>query len=288
MGELVLLLSYLVRAPLPQPGAQTDDWLVVSTRVEQRAERFDYHIENPSNVEPGPLVPHFFEQHYDSGSTWVAVRADYRLFGSGASTEVGITPSITTPGSDIDTFFQPSGETITSGTRGHVRLRSFSIRHQLAFAEWRGWTFDAAMGYRRAAMDFLPSDRIVTRSQPASETREPVPGHEDTWSNVLAWGVTAARPMDLGKQWRLSVELEALPLTRARLSVSLPDKYPGEIIRADAFGFGARTRLAAERRTGRLRAGAAATLGGVWGYRSSVRYREARVGGDLFVTVPIG
>ena len=79
-----------------------------------------------------------------------------------------------------------------------------------------------------------------------------------------------------------------MPLTRARLNISLPLKYPGEIIRQDTFSFGARGRLAVERRGRRWTAGAAVTLGGAWGYRSTAHYRERLIGGDVFVRVTPG
>jgi hypothetical protein len=257
----------------------------ITVRVEGRSERFDYHIENPSNVEPGPLVPHVFEQRYRANNTWFVFNGGYRIGGSAAFTEFGVTPRITTSGSDVDTFFQPSGDVVTTGTRGNVRLWSFAVRQWIEMAEWRGWTFGATIGYRRASMDFLPSDRIVTHTLPPSEIREPVGGDETTWSHVVDSGLTMARAFDASARWRISAHVEALPITRARLTISLPLKYPGELIRQDTFGFGARGRIAAERRIGRVSAGGAATIGGVWGYRHTARYNERRAGLEVFVRV---
>jgi hypothetical protein len=262
-------------SPLGRPG--------ISVRVEARAERFTFHVENPSNFEPGPLVPHVFEQVYDSDNTWIIVTGHYRVFGGAASTELGLTPRVTRSGSDVDTFFQPSGEVITSGTRGEVRLRSLSILQRIEMSRWRAWTVGVTVGYRRSEMDFLPSDRIVTRSAPPSETREPVGGDETTWSHVVESGVTAAAPWGLGAGWRLLADVEALPLTRARLTISLPLKYPGELIRQDTFSFGARGRLAVERHAARVSLGAALTLGGAWGYRSRAEYQQRHLGADAFI-----
>jgi hypothetical protein len=284
LAPVVWLLAALQAPPASRPpGRPADDRPGVSVRLETRAERFTFHVENPSNVEPGPLVPHFFEQVYDADNTWLIATAHYRLFGGGASTELGVTPRVTRAGSDVDTFFQPSGEVITSGTRGDVRLRSLAIHQKIEMTRWRGWVVGVTAGYRRSEMDFLPSDRIVTRSQPQTETREPVGGDETTWSHVLESGVTAAAPLDLGGPWRLHVDAAVLPLTRARLTISLPLKYPGELVRQDTFSFGARGRLAVERLGARVSAGAALTLGGAWGYRSTANYQQRQVGGDVFV-----
>jgi hypothetical protein len=289
MLALLLALGGLLQDPLPPPSAisSSSDPPAIAVRVEQRAERFDYHFDNPSNFEPGPLVPHFFEQRYESGNTWVLVEAAYRIAGTSLTTEVGLTPRITTFGSDIDTFFQPSGDVITSGTRGDVRLRSFALRQRIALSSWRRWTLGVTIGYRRTDMDYLPSDRIVTHRRPPSEVREPVAGNENTWSHVLESGFMAGTAVVIGPRWLVTLDLDALPITRARLNVSLPDKYPGEISRADAFSFGAQARLAAARKSPRLSAGAAITLGGAWGYRSTAHYHARHAGGQVFLTLPV-
>jgi hypothetical protein len=45
-------------------------------------------------------------------------------------TEFAITPERQTPGSDLDTFYDPNHDVVTSGTSGDVMLRS------LRFAQW--------------------------------------------------------------------------------------------------------------------------------------------------------
>jgi len=284
--ELLPLIAVLGAVqPAPSTSPPPLEERGVSVRLERRHERFDYRVETPSNFEPGPLVPHFFEQRYDADNTWILVRGVYRIAGSLSSTEVGFAPAVTTAGSDVDTFLQPSGEVITSGTRGQVRLQRLSIQQWFEMATWGPLRVGVTAVYRRSEMDFLPSDRIITRSLPPIETREPVGGDETTWSHVFATGIAASAPVVLGTHWRLAFDGEAMPVTRARLTISLPAKYPGEIIRQDTFGFGARGRVAVERQFRRVTAGAAVTIGGAWGYRSSADYGEQLIGGDVFVRV---
>ena len=173
-------------APAASPRPPIEDRPGVSVRVERRHERFDYHVENPSNFEPRPLVPHVFEQRYDADSSWMLVKAIYRI----------------------------AGEVITSGTRGDVRLRRFSIQQWSEMATWGVARLGLTAAYRHSAMDFLPSERIITRTPPPVEIREPVGGDETTWSHVLATGVAASVPMALGTEWRLAIDGEAMPLTR--------------------------------------------------------------------------
>ena len=282
---LVALTALLPEAPPDQPAA-VPDAPAISARLERRFERFDYHFDNESNVEPGPLVPHFFEQRYDATASWLFVKADYRLTGLAASTDVGVAPTVTVPGSDIDTFFQTNGDVITSGTRGMVDLRSFSVQQRLELSSWRLTAFSVTGSYRRSRMDFLPSDRIVTHTQPPAETRQPVPGHETTWSQVIESGITAHVPMIRGSRWQVLATIDALPLVSNLLSVSLPDKYPGRTIRFGALGFAARGRLAGAYRAGRVDVGAAVTVGGGWGYRETSDYHERRAGVEGLVVDP--
>ena len=270
-----------------QPPPSTPATPALGLRIEQRSERFDYHFDNPSNFEPGPLVPHSIDQRYESDNTWLLFSAGYRFLNAPAFTEIGFTPRITTPGSDIDTFYQPSGNVITSGTRGEVRLRSLSIQQRFDLASWRAWTFGVTVAYRRSSMDYLPSDRIVTHSQPPSETREPVAGNETTWSHVVQSGFTAAVQLKRTDRWHAGAAFEAYPISRARLNVSLPDKYPGEIISGDTFGFGLHTRLTVERRWDVLTWGAGLKAARIWGYRDSSSYAEKQLGVDIYFRIPI-
>ena len=252
--------------------------------IEQRHERYWYHFDNDSAFDSAGLVPHYFEQHYDSGRTWLLLTAAYRLGEAAASTELGYSPEVTTFGSDIDTFFQPSGDVVTAGTRGHVFLQSFSITERLGLATWRGWETGVALGYRRSRARFPPDDRIITHSQPASETREFTSARETTISRVIESGFTTSGRFPIPGGWRLTVRADLLPLTRAKLTVSLPDKYPGEDVTAEAQSLAVNARVSFERR-GRVNIGAAFDAGGARGYKKTQAYGRRNFAVAAFVGV---
>src|SRR4051794_2300801 len=75
---------------------------------------YRYRFENPSTFDTPQLVPHFFEQKYDTNNDWLVGRASYgtRLR---ATSEAAIARSAMRSATDFDTFFDPSGDVITSG-----------------------------------------------------------------------------------------------------------------------------------------------------------------------------
>jgi hypothetical protein len=120
---------------------------------------------------------------------------------------------------------------------------------------------------------------------PPSDVHEPVQTLETTWSHAVETGVAAWRTRALNARWRLIVQGDAVPLLRSRLSIRLPTKYPGQILRSDSFGFGARGRIAIERHGGRVGVGGALTLNGARGYWHKARYSDRGVGADLFLSI---
>jgi hypothetical protein len=284
-GGLALATTVLVGMPPPalaQTLAAPVRWTI---GLERRAEHDRYHFENPTTFDSPEPVPHFFEQRYDAGNTWLFVRAGYRLLGGRAATEAGVAPSIHTAGSDIDTFLLPSGDVATSGTSGLVSMYSFSVSERLTLAAWHGVDLGVVVEYRRSRANFLPDYRVVTHSQPASETREFTTDRETTVSHVLGSGFTADVELAAGAGWRLSVGGDVLPAVRGWLVTKLPDKYPGQDIVAEALNFGAAARLSLERRWARVAAGVRGDARGVWHYHRSAQYRERGAGVAIFVTL---
>jgi hypothetical protein len=259
--------------------------------TERRVERVRYHFDNPSNFDTVELVPHFYEQKYDADNLWMLLTAEYRFLGGRARTQAGLTPRVTTQGSDIDSFFQTSGDVVTSGTDGQVRLNAFSIdqRFRVAYigrVTAPQWKVDVVMAYRRAHASFLPADIIVTHSLPASTTATFTTDRESTVSRMLQSGVAIEREWWLPGDWSARLESDAMPITRARLTTSLPDKYDYDVV-SDAWAFGATARLTFERRwSAPLVTGVTISSGGAWGYRGSANFQDRLFGVSVFVRYP--
>lgn len=283
LGSLVLPAALLLGLQVPgQPDTDaTGTRLTVS--VGPVSDTFSYVVFNPSTFEPGPLVPHRIDQRYQPMQLFARGRVDYRVRGVVMASSLSVAPPVTAPGSDVDTFVQPSGDVVTSGTQGEVRLWTLSLAHRIEMAQWRGWRVGVAVRYRRSTMDFLASDRIVTHSEPPSETREPVGGDETTWSHVVESGVFARRSSRVGHRWRLAGGIEGYPVARARLVIALPLKYPGQHIRQDTFGGGIRGWVEVGHATGPVTIGAGLTTGHVWSYGDRATYTAHQIGGNLFL-----
>ncbi len=281
MLTLIALLAASVStvrtAPSPDPASSQPPAVVFTGTIERRTERVRYHFANPSTFDTPDPVPHFFEQRYDTSNSWIAIAASYRLGRMAARTDAGFTPRVATAGSDLDTFFDPSGDVIVSGTDGRVSLSSWTIGERLGITRWHGWTLGVTISYRRSRADFPPDFIIVTHTQPASETRTFTTDRETTVSQVFESGFITDRTAALGSHWRVRTELDLLPTTRARLRVSLPDKYPDDVT-AQALALGAKARISVERAVGPLTAGVAATFDGAWSYGRDSAYRVLGAG----------
>ena len=282
------MLPFLVAAlaGAGPPAAQTGPAppaVAWSLSIERRTERDVYHFDSPSTFDSPTALPHVFEQRYRSSNTWLRAGARYRLFGAGAQTVVGLTPRIQTSGSDIDTFFLPSGDVATSGTDGGVSLRAFAVAERLDLAGWRGIRLGVVLEYRRTRADFLPADRVVAHTQPPSVTREFTTDQETTISQVFGSGLTADASVPLGGSWRMRAGADYLPTVRGWLDTRLPQKDPGVDIVAEALNFGARGRLEFARHWARLEAGVGVEAGGVWRYRKAAHYGERVAAIGVFV-----
>jgi hypothetical protein len=242
--------------------------------VGHRAEQVTYHFANDSAFDATGLVPHYFEQHYTSGPLWITFDGRYSLGGTRAKTSVSFAPRTQTEGSDLDTFFLPSGDVVTAGTDGQVMLSSFAIRQDLQLHAWSAWTMALSIGYRRSTADFLPDDRIVVHTQPPSVTRTFITDRETTISEVFDTGVMAATERRLSDRWTMAVEASASPLTRARLTTRLPDKYPGQDIVFSAIAFGVTGNVSVSRAWTHVSAGINFDAGFTRGYQQASDYRQ--------------
>ena len=246
----------------------------------------EYRFENASSFDTAALVPHVFIQHYESTQPWLVTRARYPVGGGMGETTAGYAPEHLAFASDIDTFFQPGGDVVTSGTSGDARLRSFAIGQRVDVGRVHGWALGVQARYTQRHADFLPADRVVTHTQPPSETREFITTREVTTSHEIRIGMDAAIAGEVGGGWRLEAGGAGWPVVRGRLVTELPDKYPGMDIVFDATSFGGEARLALIRRIGGASLAVTAHATIVLPYDDAARLRQHTLGAG--VTLGLG
>jgi hypothetical protein len=252
--------------------ASPPDGVEVRAGYETHRDHFRYTFANPSNIDTDFLVPHAFTQRYVANNQWVFGSARYSVHDDVMQTEFAITPERQTAGSDLDTFFDPNHDVVVSGTTGDVTLRSLRFAH---WSEGRLWGLPWRVGYafRRDRSQFLPTDRIVTHSNPPSEVRSPTFGHETTISQVHEIPIEVSRPRDVSSTWRIVPRVAVSPLILARLITKLPDKYPGQDIIFDARAIGVEGGIEMARRRG-WPIVLSVHYGQTWGYRRARQFRR--------------
>ncbi|HJR61747.1 MAG TPA: hypothetical protein VJ813_20235 [Vicinamibacterales bacterium] len=219
------MLAVILATLLAQTLAQTPN---ISVTVEPRVESLRYRFENPSSFDTVELVPHFFEQTYDTDNVWLGLRARYRLLNRAAETQAAFTPQVTAQADDIDTFFQSDGDVVVSGTIGTASLRAWEVGQRVVVGASGNIQYGLGYSYRRDSARYHDGTRITRRSSPPSEIRELVTTREFVASQVhqavwfARWSAGADRPF--------SMLFEASPFTLGRLAIELPDKYPGRTI----------------------------------------------------------
>ena len=216
----------------------------VQVGVEAQRDRFTYHFENPSSADTPFLVPHFFEQTYNADNIWLIGRVNYTAAGVRWETFGGIAPSRDSTGTDFDTFFNPDGTVIVSGTTGGISIGSWRVSQRAEIA--RRKSFAVFTGYRLRVdrADFQLGHKTVTRNGVLEEAID-VTTREMTSSQLHEFlaGLTVSLPLG---GWGLTIETEFAPVAVGRLLVQLPDKYPGrDLVFLSKLGTG----------TGRFRVG---------------------------------
>ena len=259
--------------------AASGSGLRILAGYEVHRDHLRYTFANRSNIDTDFLVPHTFTQAYVANNQWLVVSAAYPLGSNQWETEFAITPERQTPGSDLDTFYNPNNDVVVSGTDGEVRLRSFRLAQ---WSDGRVWGLPWRMGYRyrRDHSQFLPTDRIVTHSNPPSEVRSSTYGHETTISQAHEISIDVSKPSSLSPSWGLIVRAGMSPLIWARLTTILPDKYPGRQIVFDAKAGGAEGRVALiwrKRRPIVLEM----TYGRTWSYSAARQFRRDALQGSV-------
>lgn len=200
----------------------------LSAAVEPRVETLRYRFANPSSFNTTELVPHFFEQTYDTDNLWIGGRLTFPLLGHSAELSGALTPQITTQADDFDTFVNPGGNVIVSGTTGNASVRGWTVEQRVAVGSSPTLAYGIGYSYRRDSARYHDGTRIVTMTQPPSETRELVTTREFVTSQM--------HEVQLFARWRpagatgVVLQAEGVPVALGRLAVDLPDKYPGRTL----------------------------------------------------------
>lgn len=214
-------------------AAQADGW-EAGVFIEPRVESLAYRFENPSRYDTTELVPHSFKQTYDTDNLWLGARAGHPFFKRRGRFEAAVTPAATRRADDFDTFHQPDSNTIVSGTTGNATLRGWRVSEQVFLGGRNGVAFGLGYSYRRDRARFHDGDGITTTRIPPFVAHRLVTTRENTASQLHAVSWIAETSRRLGRNGSLEVSVDIAPLARARLTVVLPDKYPGQQLVFDA------------------------------------------------------
>ena len=249
--------------------------------VETDRDRFTYHFDNPSTFDTPQTVPHFFEQRYVADNIWLTGSAQY-VAGVRWETSAGITPERTSTGDDYDTFFDPDGTIIVSGTTGPIAIRSFRFSQRADLARIGPATLVAGYRFRLDQSDFGIGHQTVTRNGVLTSATD-VTTREMTSSQMHEVFVGATWLRDLTPGWTLSLNGEAAPTTIGRLLVQLPDKYPGQDLIFVATVAAASGRIALARHLDRWIVGLSADAGTTRSYRSTASLSRNTLGARISV-----
>ena len=234
--------------------------------IELRRDRFSYHFTNPSSLDTSALVPHFFEQRYVADNLWAEVRLRY-FARVRWETSIGVTPRRVATGDDYDTFFDPDGSVVVSGTTGEVLIRSFEVSQRADLGRVGPIRLFASYRFRLDRSAFELGHKTLSRNGGLVEAME-VTTREMTSSQMHEILFLATASRDLGSEWHVSIGGELAPTTLGRLLVQLPDKYPGQDLAFVAKVLAGGARLAVTRR-GRWPIELSVEGGHTWHYRSS-------------------
>ena len=244
--------------------------------VEARRDRIRYHFDNPSSADTSFAVPHFFEQTYDADNVWLVATARYTA-GVRMETSGGLAPSRSVRADDYDTFFDPGDVVIVSGTTGNASSQSLFVSQRADVG--RAGPVQISLGYRLRwdRFDFGVGHKTVTRNGVLTAAADVTsPERTDSKVHELLVGFRAAphlgpasptRGRDDG--WHLALSGDVSPMTLARLSVQLPEKYPGQDLVFVAKVCVATARVALVRAGERWPIEVALQVERTWSYRST-------------------
>lgn len=249
--------------------------------VEAKRDRAIYHFDNPSTFDTAALVPHFFEQRYNLDTVWAVLTARYAA-GPRWETSLGVTPSRTTTADDYDTFFDPDGTVWIAGTTGAAAVHSFRVSQSVVLGRRRAVRFDAGFRLTLDFADFHVGHKTVTRNGVlmfAADASAP----EFTQSQLREAFVRVESAVGVGKRWTLTVDGEAAPLAVGRLSIQLPEKYPGQDIVFSARLVAAQGRLTLCRCRARWPVVVGVDAARTWSYQSAARLSRNALGARVAI-----
>jgi len=228
-------------------------------------------------------VPHFFEQTYDADNVWLIARVRYPVGGHLWETFGGVTTGRDSTGDDYDTFFNPDGTTIVSGTTGGISIRSWRIGQRAEIARRGSAAIFAGYRLRVDRSDFQLGHKTVRRNGILVEAVD-VTTREFTSSQLheVLTGLTVALP--LGRAWGLSIDTEIAPIAAARLLVQLPDKYPGQDLIFLAKIGTSTSHFTLARRSDRWGVAFVIDAGRTWSYRKTARLERRTAGFGIVIT----
>jgi hypothetical protein len=257
------------------PAAPADEPATVLAGIASTRDRFTWHFDNPSNFDTDALVPHFFEQTYRADNIWLTLTARYTA-GVRWESAVAATPSRTTTATDYDTFNEPDGSIVVSGTRGDAAVRGVRASQMADVGRIGRAALIAGYRFRLDRADFGIGHKTVTRNG-ALEDALDVTTREATTAELHELVMGMALPVRLSAQWTASVRGELSPAIFGRLLVRLPDKYPGRDFVFAAKTAGTLGRVTVARARTRWPVEVTAEASRTWSYRSDARLTRSIV-----------
>lgn len=219
----------MVAAALLLVIAQAPSAWSAAVYTEAARESFKFRFENPSSFDTPELVPHFFEITTDNGNLWLGATIGHPVGRQAGTFRIALTPQGTRRADDFDTFFQPDGNVVVTGTTGNASIRGWRVSERIALGHVGPLAVAIEYSYRRHRARFHDGDGITTTTQPPSVTHRLVTTRETTTSELhaLAWIASWTRAARGG---HVEISGSLAPISVARLTVDLPDKYPGRLL----------------------------------------------------------
>lgn len=201
----------------------------ITAAYERTRDRFHYRFENPSSFDSSELVPHEFTQTYWGDNHWLVVRANFSVASHHFESEIAATPQRSTRADDYDTFFQPSGDVVIEGTTGGVSMRSWRIGQAVGVGRRAGVDWSLAYRYRSDRSNFHAGLKSTSHTQPRTREESWIDTRETTISRNFGPEIRITRAWRAPGS-RMTLAAGIAPVANGRLTILLPDKYPGRTI----------------------------------------------------------